>query len=75
MGPFCSLRGHDSLQAASEVKFDLIFLISDLSYKYIPHIKVTSIVKMTLSLEEENHDPLTCVASLRDKQLLSDKKH
>ena len=32
MGPFGSLRGHYSLQTASEVKLDLRFEISDLIY-------------------------------------------
>ena len=35
MGPFGSLRGHHSLQTASEVKSELIFEISDPSYLFI----------------------------------------
>ena len=35
MGPFGSLRGHHSLQTASEVKSDLRFEISDPNYLLI----------------------------------------
>ena len=39
MGPFGSLRGHHSLQTASEVKSDLSFEISDPNYLLI-HVHI-----------------------------------
>ena len=39
MDPFDSLRGHYSLQTASEVKYDLRFEISDLNYLHI-HVHI-----------------------------------
>ena len=43
MGSFGSLRGHHSLQTASEVKSDLIFEISDLNYLLI-HVHIAYMV-------------------------------
>ena len=43
MGPFGSLRGHHSLQTASEVKSDLRFEISDPNYLLI-HVHIVDMV-------------------------------
>ena len=57
---YAILWGHYSLQSAMEVKYDLIFEISDLNYICNPSFKVSLLVKTWLSREEnENHDPLT----------------
>ena len=42
MNPFDSLRGHYSLQTASEVRSDLRFEISDLNYLHI-HLHIAYI--------------------------------
>ena len=43
MGPFVGLRGHYSLQTASEVKSELRFEISDLNYLHI-HVHIAYMV-------------------------------
>ena len=74
MDHYGSLRGHYSLQIASEVKSDLRFEISDLSYIYVPNIKITSIVQRWLNWQakEENYDPLACVALPQVKMALEE---
>ena len=51
MGPFGSLRGHHSLQTASEVKSDLRFEISDPKYLLI-HVHIAYMVWALLAASE-----------------------
>ena len=51
MGPFGSLRGHHSLQTASEVKSDLRFEISDPNYLLI-HVHIAYMVWALLVASE-----------------------
>ena len=58
MDPFDSLRGHHSLQTASEDKSDLRFEISDLN-NLCSHGCLDSTPSVTHNSNEENHGPLT----------------
>ena len=51
MGPFGSLRGHHSLQTASEVKSDLRFEISDPNYLLV-HVHIAYMVWALLAASE-----------------------
>ena len=51
MVPFDSLRGHYSLQTASEIKYELIFEISDPNYLLI-HVLIAYIVWDLLAASE-----------------------
>ena len=51
MGPFGSLRGHHSLQTASEVKSDLRFEISDPNYLLI-HVCIVNMAWALLAASE-----------------------
>ena len=55
MVPFDSLRGHYSLQTASEVMSDLRFQISDPNYLLI-HVHITYVVWVLLAASETTID-------------------
>ena len=69
MVPFDSLRGHYSLQTASEVRSDLRFEISDLEYLHI-HVHI-AYMEWTLSTASE---ATTASKQPRRSDLTSDLK-
>ena len=61
--------GHYSIQGALEVKSDFGFEISDTIY-LCPHVSLASnsLHELNKTEEKENFDPLTCVASEKEKR-------